>query len=229
MRGPGQRGEVVRDPGRVVEGAREQGVVDPVRRDVGGRVGRPLGLGQGAVDREDDVDLGQERALGGDGLVAIEVREHRPLVDAVVDRQRLAQGPDVVGDVGQEGPQVEVAEAEAPAQAADRRAEGRAVDAGGRSRCGAGAGPAGENTQRSFSTRTGPRANSPSLRRILPRSRPLVSWGARVPTELSHRTRRVFASSRRTWWFEVGSSCQSFANAMIPGAGTGAERSGRSP
>jgi hypothetical protein len=25
----------------------------------------------------------------------------------------------------------------------------------------------------------------------------------------------VRASSRKTWWFEVGSSCQSFANATI--------------
>src|SRR4051812_29083514 len=70
-------------------------------------------------------------------------------------------------------------------------------------------------THRSFSTLTGPLTNSTSLRPILPRSRPEDSLGVRVASELSHNTRRVRASSRRTWWFEVGSSCQSFANATI--------------
>ena len=39
--------------------------------------------------------------------------------------------------------------------------------------------------------------------------------GRRVDSEFNHTTRRDLASSRSTWWFEVGSSCQSFENAMI--------------
>ena len=55
------------------------------------------------------------------------------------------------------------------------------------------------SVMRSFSTFCGPRVNSASLRRILPRSRPDDSLGVRVASEFSHSTRRVRASSRRTW------------------------------
>ena len=113
---------------------------------------------------------------------------------------------------------MEVVEPEPAPQDADGRAEDRLVHPtnGAAVRC---IGIAnGENTQRSFSTLTGPRANSPSFRRILPRSRPLESLGVRVPTSSARARGGVLASSRRTWWFDVGSSCQSLANAMMAGA-----------
>ncbi len=64
---------------------------------------------------------------------------------------------------------------------------------------------------------TGPLAKAASLCITLPKSRPLVRLGVRVATELSHNTRRLRASSRNTWWFEVGSSSQSLAKAMMAG------------
>ena len=173
MRGRGQRGEVGGHRGARVERAREQRVIDAVRRHERVRVDRALGVGERVVDREHRVDLREQRALGGDRLRAIEVAEHRPLVDAVVDRELLAERADVVGDVRQERPQLELADAEAQAQRADRRAQDLAVD---RARDGA-------VRQRQHERRRDPQivldVDRPArelaqLARILPRSRPLA-------------------------------------------------------
>jgi hypothetical protein len=68
------------------------------------------------------------KRLGSDRLGAVEVREHRPLVDAVIDGDLFPERADVIGDVRQECPQLEVADAEPQAKCADRGAQDLPVD-----------------------------------------------------------------------------------------------------
>ena len=124
----GQGGEIVGHLRRVVECACEHRVIDAVRRHERIAVDRALGVGERTVDREHRVDLGEQRALGGSRLVAVEIAEHRPFVDAVVDREVLAERPDVVGRVRQERPQLEPRDPEPEPERANRRAQDLAVD-----------------------------------------------------------------------------------------------------
>ena len=130
MRGPGSAARSG-DGQRRIEGAREHGVIDAVGRHEGRWVDGALGVGERVVDREHGVDALEQPALGGDGLGSVKVREHRPLVDAVVHREIFAERADVVCGVGQERPQLERPDAEAQAQGPDRRAQDLAVDRAG--------------------------------------------------------------------------------------------------
>ena len=80
--------------------------------------------------------------------------------------------------------------------------------------CGSGS-TSGVNTQRSSLDVHG---SAEELAQLAPDAAHVAAapeLGARVPTELSHNTRRGLASSRRTWWLDVGSSSQSLEKAMI--------------
>jgi len=124
----GQRLEVGGHGEGRIERAGEHRVIDPVRRDEGLAVDLALGVGQRVIDREHGVDPLEHTALGGDGLGPVEVREHRPLIDAVVHGELLAERADVVRRVGQERPELEQPDAQPQAQRADRGAQDLAVD-----------------------------------------------------------------------------------------------------
>jgi hypothetical protein len=127
-----------RDVHRVGERGGEVGVIDAVRGEVGLGVPGPLPLDQRARGREDHVGAPAELLLHAGDAAAVDVGELRPLVGDVVDDQRLAQGADIAHRGGQEGPELEVAHAEATAQAPHRRLEDAPVERRRRARVGQG-------------------------------------------------------------------------------------------
>ena len=110
-----------------VERAAEQGPVHSVRGQVSLGVEHPLALDKCLVDREYAVHPLQQQALRLDHRAAGDVREHRPLVDAVVDGQRLPERSHVCRNARQEGPELEPPDVEAPPEQPHRGAEEQAV------------------------------------------------------------------------------------------------------